>query len=124
MSPKVLVVDDSLVVRQLVKRALGTDFQVVEAKDGLDALVKIASHHDIELVLCDVNMPNMDGLDFLEKLREQAPFADVPTVMLTTEVQPHLVARAKTLRARGWIVKPFELEFLLMTAKRLVKTAA
>lgn len=125
MASKVLVVDDSMMVRQQVKRALTTaEFAVVEAQDGMDALEKLAQNADVCLVVCDVNMPRMGGLDFLEAMRKLPEFKEVPVVMLTTEAQPDLVAKAKGFGAKGWIIKPFKPELLLAAAKKLVTPKA
>jgi two-component system chemotaxis response regulator CheY len=125
MASKVLVVDDSMMVRQQVKRALTVaDFSVVEAQDGMDALEKLSANPDVALVVCDVNMPRMGGMDFLEALRKLPTFGALPVVMLTTEAQPELVARAKTFGAKGWIIKPFKPELLLAAAKKLAVAKA
>lgn len=120
MNAKVLVVDDSLMVRQQVKRALAKDgFEIVEAQDGVDALEKATATPEIALVICDVNMPRMGGLDFLESFRKEDRFKAVPVVMLTTEAHSDLVARSKTLGAKGWIIKPFKPDLLAAAARRL-----
>ena len=119
---KVLVIDDSLMVRQQVGRALKTaGFTVTEAVDGVDALEKLTGAPDTRLVVCDVNMPRMNGLEFLERIR--ADGQTVPVVMLTTEGQPELIGRARTLGAKGWIVKPFKPDFLVAAAKKLLAAA-
>lgn len=121
MSAKVLVVDDSLMVRQQVSRALGeAGFEVVQATDGLDALGKVTPGHQFSLVVCDVNMPRMSGIEFLENVRKAEGGASLPVVMLTTEAHPDLIQRAKALGARGWIVKPFKAELLVAAVKKLV----
>lgn len=121
MNAKVLVVDDSLMVRQQVKRALAREgFEIVEATDGIDALEQANATSDIALVICDVNMPRMGGLDFLESFRKEERFKSVPVVMLTTEAQSDLVARSKALGAKGWIIKPFKPDLLAAAARRLV----
>jgi two-component system, chemotaxis family, chemotaxis protein CheY len=123
MSAKVLVIDDSLMVRQQVSRALtAAGFSIVEAADGLEALQKLASSPETRLVVCDVNMPRMNGIEFLERLNATGPA--VPVVMLTTEGQPELIQRAKALGAKGWIVKPFKPELLVAAAKKLTAAAA
>jgi len=120
MSSKVLVVDDSMMVRRQVGMALtAAGFAVVEATDGADALAKLSAHVDIGLVVCDVNMPRMNGLEFLEKVR-----AGLPVMMLTTEGQPELIQRAKALGAKGWLVKPFKPELLVAAARKLALPAA
>ena len=86
MSAKVLVVDDSMMIRTQVSRALvAAGFSVVEACDGRDALLKLAGNDDVSLVVCDINMPNMNGIDFLDTVRTMAIHAALPVVMLTTE---------------------------------------
>ena len=116
MNKKILVVDDSLTVRAQVCAALtGGGFDVVEATDGADALSKVASHGDLALVICDVNMPNMDGIEFLEKIPPRA----LPVLMLTTEGQVALMERAKRAGAKGWMVKPFKPGLLLAAARKL-----
>jgi two-component system chemotaxis response regulator CheY len=120
MSAKVLVVDDSMMVRKQVGQALiGAGFSVIEATDGLDALQKLTTSPDTRLVVCDVNMPRMNGIEFLEALRKVESTANLPVVMLTTEGQPELVQRAKALGAKGWIVKPFKPDLLVAAAKKL-----
>lgn len=119
MSKKILVVDDSHTVRAQVSAALTEGgFSVVEASDGRDALEKVAGHPDLALVICDVNMPNMDGLEFLERTRA-GPSATVPVLMLTTEGQVTLMERAKKAGAKGWMVKPFKPGLLLAAARKL-----
>jgi two-component system, chemotaxis family, chemotaxis protein CheY len=120
MSARVMVVDDSLMVRQQVSRALkDAGFAVVEAHDGVDALAKLAVTPDIALVVLDVNMPNMGGLELLETLRSRAEYAALPVVMLTTEGQPRLMQQAKALGAKGWIIKPFKPELLVAAVRKL-----
>jgi two-component system chemotaxis response regulator CheY len=118
MNVKVLVVDDSPMMRKQIGRALTeAGYSIVEASDGLDALEKLGASSDVRLVVCDVNMPRMNGLEFLEKLKKDG--FEVPVIMLTTEGQHELIQRAKTLGARGWIVKPFKPDLLLAAAKRV-----
>src|SRR5437016_2216855 len=122
MSAKVLIIDDSMMVRQQVGRALtAAGFSVVEAIDGVDALQKLESSPEMRLVVCDVNMPRMNGIEFLERLN--ADHSSVPVVMLTTEGQPELIQRAKALGAKGWIVKPFKPDLLVAAARKLTAAA-
>ena len=122
MSAKILVVDDSAMVRQQVARALlGAGFTVVDAVDGVDALEKLAGSPGVGLVVCDVNMPRMSGIELLEQLHGRDP--GLPVVMLTTEGQPELIQRAKSLGAKGWIVKPFKPALLLAAAQKLARQA-
>lgn len=125
MSELVMVVDDSMMVRTQVRRALaGADFEVIEAVDGVAALEKARALPNIALMIVDVNMPRMNGLDFLAALRQEEHGRDVPVVILTTEAQPELAARARSLNARGWIIKPFDPAMLVAAAKRLVSMRA
>jgi two-component system chemotaxis response regulator CheY len=118
---KVLVVDDSTTVREQVGQALAqAGYEVVEAFDGVDAGEKLQAHRDVRLVLCDVNMPRKSGLDLLADLHLEARTPPLSVVMLTTEGQPELVSRARTLGAKGWMVKPVRAELLVATVKKLV----
>jgi two-component system chemotaxis response regulator CheY len=120
MAHKILVVDDSATVRQQVGLALSqAGFQVVEATDGQDGLDKIAANPDLLMVISDVNMPNMNGLEMLEKVKANPKNAKLIVFMLTTEGQPELIERAKKAGAKGWIVKPFKAELLVASAKKL-----
>ncbi len=119
---KALVVDDSMMVRMQVKRALqGANFEIVEANDGVDALEKITAHQDVDFVVLDVNMPRMSGIEFLEALRHELPEVTPAIVMLTTEGQPELVQRARALGVKGWIIKPFKADLLVATAQKLTQ---
>jgi two-component system chemotaxis response regulator CheY len=121
---KIMIVDDSLMVRQQVKHALAlTNFAVVEAEDGIDALAKLEKESDISVIICDVNMPRMDGFEFLEKLRKTPAFADLPFVMLTTEAHSELIHRARALKAKGWVLKPFKPDLLLGAIRKLAAVA-
>ncbi len=122
MTAQVLVVDDSLVIRQMVSRMLtGAGFSVVAAKDGVDALEKLGQMGETALVVCDVNMPNMSGMELLEELRI-ARKNTVPFVMLTTEAEAAMAARAKSMGANGWLIKPVNADVLLSTARKLTAT--
>jgi two-component system chemotaxis response regulator CheY len=115
---KILVIDDSATVRQQVGLALAqAGFQVIEAVDGYDAIAKVDA--TVAMLICDVNMPRMNGLEMLEKLRTDARWHKLPVVMLTTEGQPGLIERAKKAGAKGWIIKPFKAELLVAAVQRL-----
>ncbi|MEO8553942.1 MAG: response regulator [Kofleriaceae bacterium] len=120
MSKKILVVDDSPTIRQQVSHALiQAGFATVEAVDGVDALAKVDA--TTALMICDVNMPRMGGLDLIEKLRTDPTSAGVPVLMLTTEGNPRHIERAKRAGAKGWIIKPFKADLLVAAARKLAR---
>jgi two-component system chemotaxis response regulator CheY len=124
MAKKVLIVDDSRTVRQQLGIVLTeAGYEVVEATDGLDGAEKIAASDDLAMVICDVNMPRMNGIEMLTFLKQDPKHANLLVLMLTTEGQPALIARAKAAGARGWIVKPFKPDLLLGTVRKLVGAA-
>jgi two-component system chemotaxis response regulator CheY len=124
MAKKVLIVDDSRTVRQQLGIVLTeAGYEVVEATDGLDGAEKIAATSDLAMVICDVNMPRMNGIEMLTFLKQDPRNANLLVLMLTTEGQPALIARAKAAGARGWIVKPFKPDLLLGTVRKLVGAA-
>lgn len=112
--PKILIVDDSNMLRDMVKYALneGGYPDVIMAIDGLDGLEK-AKHHVFDLVVTDINMPNMNGFDLIIELRKLPSYAKTPILTLTTEKNDEMKARGKAAGASGWIVKPFVPEQLL-----------
>lgn len=123
MAKKILIVDDSRTARMQVKNALGdAGFEVVEAGDGEEGVRVVEQMSaDLELVLCDVNMPALNGLDMLSKLHPRFG-SKMSFLMLTTEAEPALVRRAKELGAKGWIVKPFKPDMLVAAVKKILAT--
>ena len=120
MGKKILVVDDSATVRQQVGMALSMGgFDMIDAVDGQDGLEKIQATADFALVICDVNMPRMNGLEMVEAVKNLGTRSALPIVMLTTEAHPELVERAKKAGVKAWIVKPFKADLLLAAAKKL-----
>jgi two-component system chemotaxis response regulator CheY len=117
---KILLVDDSATIRNIIRNSLISSFEVTEAEDGVKALAMLPDCGPISLFLLDVNMPNMDGLTLLEKLRKQTSYTATPILMLTTETKEEFRTKAKTLGANGWIVKPCEPEKLLATIKHFL----
>lgn len=121
MMKKILVVDDSATVRQQVGLALSqAGYMVLEAGDGLEGLAMLEKGSDIAMVICDVNMPRMNGLDMLDSMKRDPRYSNIPVVMLTTEGHPGLVDRAKKAGAKGWIVKPFKAELMISAVGKLV----
>ncbi|MFO0596371.1 MAG: response regulator [Myxococcaceae bacterium] len=121
MPRSILIVDDSPSLRAMVKLALDkSGFEVVEAQDGLEALERLKSHPTIKLIICDVNMPRMDGLTFVREMKKQPTSAFTPVVMLTTEQKKELVEQGKAAGAKAWMVKPFQPDQLLAVVHKLV----
>jgi len=122
MNRKILIIDDSDKIRQDISRALVAEgYEIIEAVDGLDGLEKLRTHGDLALALCDVNMPNMTGLELLTEVSKTG--AKTPILMLTTEGQPSLIHRARERGAKGWIVKPFKIDLLIGAVRKLVDAA-
>jgi two-component system chemotaxis response regulator CheY len=120
MAKKVIVIDDSVTVRQQVGMALRqAGFEVIEAADGDEGVELIGRTTDAAMVICDVNMPRMGGLELLELVKKDGKNANLPVLMLTTEGQPQLIERAKKGGAKGWVVKPFKPELLVAAVKKL-----
>jgi two-component system chemotaxis response regulator CheY len=105
---KILIVDDSTMLREMLTYALneGGYLNVDEAKDGVDGLQK-AQSTIYNLVITDINMPNMDGLRFVQELRALSEYKQTPILVLTTERGEDMKIKGKRSGATGWIVKPF-----------------
>lgn len=120
MSKVILVVDDSASVRQVVGIALkSAGYTVIEACDGKDALKKLDGQK-INLVVSDVNMPNMDGITFVKEMKQNPSYKFTPVIMLTTEGADSKKQEGKAAGAKAWIVKPFRSEQLLQTVSMLI----
>lgn len=106
----ILIVEDSSTVRSMVAFVLkDKKLQIEEAEDGEEALEKAKKHH-FDLIITDHNMPNMNGMDLSEALRNTEEYADTPILMLTTESDPQLKKRGKDLGLTGWVLKPLSPE--------------
>ncbi|PLY17037.1 MAG: response regulator [Sedimenticola sp.] len=117
----ILAVDDSASMRQMVSFTLkGAGYEVLEAADGVEAL-GIAKTRSVDLVITDVNMPNMDGISLIQNLRTLPTYKFTPLLMLTTESSPEKKQQGKAAGATGWIVKPFNPEQLLNTVKKVIR---
>jgi two-component system chemotaxis response regulator CheY len=116
----VLAVDDSATMRQLVSFALrGAGFQVIEAVDGNDALTKLNGVR-IDLIITDLNMPNINGIELIRRARTLAQYKYVPIVMLTTESLEAQKKAGRDAGASGWIVKPFQTSQLVAVARKFL----
>ncbi|GAB1258095.1 response regulator [Aurantivibrio plasticivorans] len=117
---KILAVDDSASMRQMVSFTLkGAGHDVVEASDGLEAL-NFAQSGAVDLVISDVNMPNMDGISLIAELRKLASYKFTPILMLTTESSGDKKTEGKAAGATGWIVKPFNPDQLIATINKVL----
>jgi two-component system chemotaxis response regulator CheY len=124
MAKKVMVVDDSRSVRLQVGTVLtAAGYEVIEAADGVEGAAKIAAEMDLSLVICDVNMPNMNGIEMVTLVKQDPRNAGLLVLMLTTESRGELIAQAKAAGARGWIVKPFKPDLLLATVRKVAGAA-
>lgn len=120
MSKTILVIDDSTAVRQVVAIALeGAGYNVMAAVDGKDALAKLDGQK-IHLIICDVNMPNMDGITFVKEAKKLAAYKFTPIIMLTTESQEKKKLEGQAAGAKAWVVKPFQPAQMLSVVSRLV----
>jgi two-component system chemotaxis response regulator CheY len=121
MGKKILIVDDSTAIRQSITYILNQEgYETVEAKDGLEAFQMLPGLGKLDLVITDVNMPNMDGITFIRKTRELAAFKFIPILVLTTESQGSKMNEGKEAGATGWIVKPFSADKLLGVVKKVI----
>lgn len=121
MAKVIMTVDDSTSIRQMVgftlKRA---GYDVMEAVDGKDALDKLDSAN-MDMMITDLNMPNMDGIELIKQVRSRPRFKFIPIVMLTTESQEDKKQAGKVAGATGWIVKPFKPDQLLGVIKKVLR---
>jgi two-component system chemotaxis response regulator CheY len=119
--PKVIMTaDDSASVRQMVGFTLKqAGYHIVEAMDGQDALGKL-NGTAVNMLLTDLNMPNMDGIELIRQVRSRSQFKFIPIIMLTTESQSSKKQEGKAAGATGWIVKPFKPEQLVAVVKKVL----
>jgi two-component system, chemotaxis family, chemotaxis protein CheY len=116
----ILTVDDTASMRQMISFTLNSvGHEVIQASDGKEAL-KLLEGKKVDLVIADVNMPNMDGITLVKSLREQTEHKFTPILMLTTESQESKRQQGKVAGATGWIVKPFNPEQLLTIVKKVL----
>ena len=121
MPKTVLIVDDSASMRQLIAFTIkDAGYDVLLAENGRDALEKM-SGVKIDMVITDLNMPEMDGITFIRELRGKADYQFVPIIMLTTEAQEAKKQEGRAAGASGWIVKPFSPSQLMDVVKKFVK---
>ncbi|BCD98270.1 response regulator [Marinagarivorans cellulosilyticus] len=118
---RIIAVDDSASMRQMVSFTLkGAGHDVIEASDGVEALKLANQESGVDLVISDINMPNMDGISLIKELRTLAPYKFTPILMLTTESSADKKMEGKAAGATGWIVKPFNPDQLLATIGKVL----
>jgi two-component system chemotaxis response regulator CheY len=120
MTAKILTVDDSASIRLTTRVTLtNAGYEVTEAVDGMDGISKLKAGQ-FDLVITDLNMPNMDGLTMIRELRQIPAHMGVPVIFLTTESDGDLRAQAKAAGATGWLTKPFDPESLVKIARKVL----
>ncbi len=121
MAKTILIVDDSSSLRTVVKLALvRAGYEVHEAGDGVEGLSKLDSVSKVNLIVSDVNMPNMDGITFVTRVKQHPRHKFTPVIMLTTEGQDAKKDQGRAAGAKAWIVKPFNPPQLLDAVSKLI----
>lgn len=116
----ILLVDDSVSMREMVSFTLvGAGYEVSQCSDGVEAL-SFAQNQSVDLVITDINMPNMDGITLISELRKLPAYKYTPILTLTTESSDEKKQKGKIAGATGWIVKPFDPDHLIGTIKRVL----
>lgn len=119
MHPRnILVVEDSKLIHKMFEVML-SEHRLVHAGDGVEGLQKLAEHADVELILLDINMPRMNGLEFLGEVKRNAALSEIPVVVVSTEGKEEDTQRAMDLGASAYITKPFQSESVLEIVSRL-----
>ena len=122
MAKKIFIIDDSAAIRQSITYILNQEgYETVEAKDGQEAFDMLPSLEGVDLIITDVNMPNLDGLSFIRKARELAKYRFTPILVLTTESQGSKMNEGKEAGATVWIVKPFSADKLLGIVRKVAE---
>lgn len=120
MAKTIMVIDDSASIRQVVGIALkGVGYDVIEAEDGVDALKKLTGQK-IHLMVCDVNMPNMNGIEFVAASKKLPAYKFTPVIMLTTESGEDMKVMGRDAGVKAWMVKPFQPPQLLNAVSKLI----
>jgi two-component system, chemotaxis family, chemotaxis protein CheY len=123
LAKTILIVDDSEGIRLIVKIALkSVGYEVIEGTDGVDALTKLTTLTDqkIHLIICDLNMPNMDGITFVREVKKMDDYKFVPIIMLTTDSHLKNKLEGHAAGAKAWMVKPFQPDQMLSVVSKLI----
>ncbi|MBL9120955.1 MAG: response regulator [Phycisphaerae bacterium] len=124
MAQRILTVDDSPTMRRMIEMTVKTGgYEVVEAADGQAAL-ELLKNCSVDLVISDINMPNLNGIELTRQLRANPKFSKTPIILLTTESDPEKKQEGKAAGATGWIVKPFKQDQLLAVVSKVLPAAA
>jgi two-component system chemotaxis response regulator CheY len=109
MLKKVLVVDDSALIHQMYKMVLMRyRCEIIDALNGQDGLDKLAKHPDVSLMLVDINMPLMNGLEFIQKVKAAGKYDNIPIIIVSTEGKEEDTQRGLAMGAKGYVKKPFQ----------------
>lgn len=120
MGKVIMTADDSASIRQMVSFTLKeAGYDVVEAVDGREALDKLVAQ-PVHMLVTDLNMPKMDGIELIRRVRSESRYRFMPIIMLTTESQAAKKQEGKAAGATGWIVKPFKPEQLLAVVRKVL----
>ena len=117
------MVDDSSTIREEVSKSIlsqNKEVELLEAENGVVGLKQITEHPDVALIFLDVNMPEMDGITMLKRLKSDHDMSNLNVVMLTTEASPELKTTAKENGARAWLLKPFNDEKIKKVLDKLL----
>lgn len=121
MSKTILIVDDSSTIRKHLRAVLeGAGHTCLEAEDGTQGLDRVAQHPEIDLVISDVHMPRMNGIDMARNITTHARPHTLPILILTTESNPESIQQARAAGVSGWMVKPCKPPHILQAIERLV----
>ncbi|WP_373018673.1 response regulator [Thiomicrorhabdus sp.] len=115
---KLLYVDDAKSMRRLVELVLDGHYEITLAEDGLQG-IEALNHHQFDIIISDINMPNMNGFDFLKTIRTLPLYQITPILMMTTEADDEMKQLGKRLGATGWITKPFDPAKLIQVIEKL-----
>lgn len=120
MAKRILIVDDSVSMRKMIRSALRSgSFDVVEAANGPDALSTL-DRQQVDLIITDVNMPDMDGISLVRELRQRPRTKSTPILVLTTEATTEMKQAGRAAGATGWIVKPFNPQQLVQVVAKVL----
>jgi len=121
MTKTIMIVDDSASMRGLISMTLKNNgYEVIEASDGKEAIKRLSSAGKVDLIITDLNMPNMDGIQFIKTVKGDSKHRFIPVVMLTTESQDTKKEEGRLAGAKAWIVKPFKPEVLVGVVKKII----